>query len=167
MGQVTNGIAKVEFAPLGVDGTVGTVFAAVGLTNLDSASLAEEDGTTTDFNVEETDLPIFSRTAKGKTTLAFQVADPDLAAFAKLFGGTVTGTGATAVWDAPRTTFALEQSVKITPEVGFIITIPRGKVMAKMNSGLGKNSLLMIDITVDILLPTDEDTAPLIIGGVA
>lgn len=164
MGLFTHGINKIEFAPIGVDGTVGTVFTQIGLTNIDSASLATEDGTTTDFFSEEHDLPEFSYTSEGKVTLTFDLMDPNLDAFARLWGGTVTGTGSAAVWERPRTITPLEQSVKITPKTGLVSTFPRMKIMPRLNSNLGKNSLFMISITCDILMPMDEDTAPMILG---
>lgn len=165
MGQITNGIDKIEVGETGANGTMGSVLDVLGYTNIDSASMTEADGTTTDFNVEELDTPLYSRTTPGKITLTFQVADPNLVAFQKVFGGTITGTGSAAVWNAPQSRPDKEWSVKITPKVGFVIQVPRAKLTPKMNMNLGKNNLSMIEITLEVLTPQDSATAPIALGG--
>lgn len=166
MGQITNGTAKIEVGPTGANGTMGSVLDTLGFTNLDSVSITEADGTTTDFNVEELDTPLYSRTTPGKITLNFQVADPNLNAFQKTFGGTITGSGSAAVWNAPQTRPDVEWSTKFTPKIGYFIQVPRSKLTPKLTMNLGKNNLSMISITLEVLTPQDSATAPISIGGI-
>lgn len=164
MGQVTNGVDKIEVGALGANGTMGTSLAVLGYTNIDSASLAEEDPTITDFKVEELDTPIYSSEVPGKKTLTFQIADPDLNTYVAVFGGTITGSGANQQWEAPDQKLRKEVSIKITPKVGYVISIPRAVMRGKFNGQLSKNSLQMIDIVADVLQPEDANTPPMIIG---
>ena len=166
MGQITNGIDKIEVGIPGANGTMASVLDVLGYTNIDSASLQEADGNTTDFNVEELDTPLFSRTTPGKITMVFQIADPNLVAFQKVFGGTISGSGASAQWLAPKVRPVKQWSVKITPQIGYIIEVPYAKLTPKMNMDLGKNRLAMIEIELEVLTPQDQATAPITIGGV-
>lgn len=166
MGQITNGIDKIEVGLTGPNGTMGAVLDVLGYTNIDSASIAEADGTTTDFNVEELDTPLFSRTTPGKITMTFQVADPNLVAFQKVFGGVISGVGDAATWEAPKVRPQLEWSVKVTPQIGYVIQVPRAKLTPKLNMNLGKNNLAQIEVVLEVLTPQDSGTAPIIIGGV-
>lgn len=167
MGQITNGIDLIEIGDTGTDGAMATSLRVLGHTNIDSASITEADGTVTDFLVEELDTPIYSTNVPGKKTMTFQVADPDLEAFQEVFGGTITGTGDAAVWNAPQTIPRREISIKITPKIGYIIQIPRAILMPRLSADLGKNRLVMIEVTADILNPQDTDIAPIMFGGVA
>lgn len=149
MGQITNGIDKIEIAEVGQ-----TNWRVLGYTNIDSAELLEEDGTTTDFNVEELDDPLFTRFVPGKKTLTFQIADPDLNTFKEVFGGNISGVGNAAVWEAPTHRVTKEYAVRITPQIGYVMEMPRVVLKPKMNFQLGKNRISMIDISADILKPT-------------
>lgn len=164
MGQVTNGVDKIEVGAVGAGGTMGTSLAVLGYTNIDSANFTEEDPTITDFKVEELDEPIYSSEQPGKKQLTFQIADPDLNTYQEVFGGTITGSGASAVWNAPDQKVRKEVSVLITPKVGYTVSIPRGVMRGKFNGALSKNALQMIDITIDVLQPEDVNTSPIIIG---
>lgn len=161
MGQITNGIDKVE-----VSFDQGTTWEVLGNTNIDSFNFVEEEGTTNDFNVEEQDDPIFSRTIPGKKTATFQIADPDLECYQKVFGGTITGTGATAVWEAPRARTPKEVTVRVTPQVGYTLTVNRALLKPRLNNNLGKNKISMIDISMDVLTPTDPLIPPYTVGTV-
>lgn len=166
MSQVTNGLAKIEISPVGAGGTVGTSWEVLGYTNIDSATITEEEGTTVDFPVEEIDTPILSRIIPGKTNINFQVADPSLDAFLDMCGGSLTGSGPTLQWNAPRIKPHKEFSIRITPQVGYILTFPRVVANARLNAPIGKNSILTLDVSASVLVPLDPSTPPTIIGGV-
>lgn len=166
MGQITNGLAKIEIGPVGPNGSMGSVLQVLGKTNIDSLTLAQDDGTTTDFNVEEQDDPIFTRKVPGKVTVAFQVSDPVIETFLAVFGGTITGSGPARQWNAPAAAPIKEVSIKITPEIGYMTSLPRAVLTAKLNFNVGKNNLMMIDVSADVLTPQDGVTPKVIVGGV-
>jgi len=160
MGQVTNGIDKIEITEVGTNN-----WRTLGYTNIDSASITEEEGTTTDFNVEELDKPLFSRFIPGKTTLNFDIADPNLQAFQEVFGGTIVGVGDAAKWQAPRNYVQKEFAVRVTPQIGYIMLFNRMLFKPLKNIALGKNNLAMITVNADMLEPANVNTPAFEIGG--
>lgn len=154
MGQANNGIDKIELGAIAVDGGMGTTLASLGLTTEDSVSFNFEDPTKTEYPVEETDTPFFTSVKAGKKSVTFTLANPDAAALVKVFGGTTTGTGAATVYKAPLVSPVIEQSLKITAKIGFGFNFPRVLVTAKFTDGLGRNKLLGVTITCDVLQPT-------------
>jgi hypothetical protein len=158
MGQVTNGLDKIEIADIG-----GSNWQTLGYTNIDSATAVEEDGTVTDFPVEETDTPVFTRTIPGKLLINFQVADPDLTTYERTFGGNVVGVGSAAVWHAPAARLQREVQLRITPKIGYIFYFAKVTLVPKFNAALGKNNLAMIDIECTVLTPGSG--APWTVGG--
>lgn len=144
---------------------MGTDFADIGNILLGSFTGTREDGTTTDFNAEQRTSPIWTRKTKGKLTLTFQLMDPDLNAFKEYFGGEIVGSGSGAIWYPPLDAFIKESSFQIIPDVGYILNYPRLLFTPKENFTLGKDSLLMIDITADVLMPSDGITPEYFLGG--
>lgn len=160
MGQITNGIDKIEIAEVGTEN-----WRTLGYTSIDTASINEEDGNTQDFNVEELDTPLFSRFTPGKTTISFQVADPALATFVEVFGGTISGVGTNAQWSAPAAYIQKEFRVRVTPKIGYVMLFNRMLFKPLKSFPLGKNNLTTITVNADMLQPTDGVTAAFIIGG--
>lgn len=154
MGQANNGIEKIELGAIAADGGMGTVLASLGFTEEDSVKLVFEDAEKKEYFAEETDSAWFVSTKAGKKRVEFTVANPDTATLVAVFGGTVTGTGATAVYKAPAVMPVIEQSLKITPKIGLGFNFPRVLVTAKFTDSLGRNSLLGISVTCEILQPT-------------
>ena len=159
MGQINNGINKIEIGAKGVADAMGTTLAALGFTTEDSFKVNQSDAETTDFFVEETDLPIFTTTKAGEFTFTFTVANPDADTLVKVFGGSTTGTGATAVYTAPLVVPVIEQSVKVTPKIGMGFNVPRALITAKFTDSMGRNALLGVEVTVKVLAPSGG-TAP-------
>lgn len=160
MGQITNGIDKIEIAEVGTEN-----WRVLGYTSIDTASINEEDGNTTDFNVEELDTPLFSRFTPGKTNISFQVADPSLATFVEVFGGTIDGVGTAATWSAPAAYVQKEFRVRVTPKIGYVMLFNRMLFKPLKTFPLGKNQLTTITVNADMLQPTDGVTAAFVIGG--
>ena len=157
--KYTYGLEKIEFAPILGDGGIGTTWTQYGLTAEDTFSMAEEDPTTTDLYVEESDTPVVSIVKEGKTTITFNIADPDIETLYNLKGGTTSGSAPNRIWEKADTLPTLELSVKITPKEGFTaIRIPRASVSAKLNSTLSKKTLLVLEVTCTILTPTKSGT---------
>lgn len=149
------GLEKIEFAPILGDGGIGTTWTQYGLTAEDSFTMAEEDPAVTDMKVEEFDAPVVTISTEGKTTITFSVADPDIETLFNLKGGTITGTSPSRVWGKADTLPTIEMSVKITPKEGFTaIRVPRASISAKINSTLNKKSLMVIEVTCTVLVPT-------------
>lgn len=155
MGQVTNGLQKIEVSEIGVDN-----WRVLGNTNIDSATASEEEGTTTDFNVEEFDDPLHSRYVPGKTVIAFQIADPNLQSFLECFGGQIIGTGDAAVYHAPSKRPQKIFKIRFTPEIGYGFQFNKTLFKPRFNGAFGKNNLVMIDVSADILNPNDGVTPP-------
>lgn len=154
MAQINNGISKVEFAPIAADGGAGTAFFTLGLTKEDSFQWNFEDDEVLEFPVEEQDTPITLPGKKGKKGFTFTVENPDEDTFVKAFGGTVTGTGATAVFKFPTVAPTIELTAKVSPKIGTGFLMPRVLLAAKLTPEMGRNSLLGVEVTCTVLQPT-------------
>jgi hypothetical protein len=150
----TIGLSSIQIGDIAADGGMGTDLAALGLTYQDTCKFTQEDPETTDLYAEEVDDPVFSISRGGKTTFAFSIMNPELTTLQSLLGGTVTGTGDSAKWNAPDTIPMIEKSVKITPQQGLAFEIPRLKIVAKINSEFSKKGLLLIEVAGTVLQPT-------------
>ena len=150
--KVTNGIAKIEFAPLAADGGPGTVFATFGLTSQGTPKITEEDPKVTEFYAEEFDDPIDISVQKGKREFDFAVMCAQAADMVKVLGGTVSA-GPPAAWSAPDNFPLIEGSIKITPRQGQVITVNRGSLRAKINHDLSKTGQLLLDVKIQVLQP--------------
>lgn len=159
---ITLGLSKIEFGDVDTGGGMGTTLAALGYTFEDTCKMSQDDPTVTDFRAEEVDDPIESITTKGKVNFTFSLMNPGLDALVALLGGAKTGTAPDEQWEAPSQATQIEQSVKITPQKGLVFEIARGKVQGKLNGEFSKSGLMMVDVTVTPLIPTDGTTAPIV-----
>jgi hypothetical protein len=146
---VTLGLSKIEVGAIAGDGGMATTLAPLGYTYQDTAQMQQEDGTTTDFIVEELDTPLASITQPGKLSFNFSIADPDVGTLQKIFGG----TAAADTWSAPDASPELELSVRITPKQGLMFEIPRAKIAAKFNGSFSKTSLFLVEVSCSVLQP--------------
>ena len=156
-GLITVGLAKIEVGAIAVDGGMGTTLAPLGLTEEGSFSINQDDPTETEFAVEELETPIHIQTKAGKIALNFTISDPNEDTLVAVFGGTKTGTGSSAVYEWPMTPVSIEKSIKVTPQQGAGLNIPRAKITAKFASELGRGALLRVEVTGTILQPTKAD----------
>lgn len=162
--QITRGLDEIALAPM-IDKGPGTVFAPLGLTDRDSpVTMLEEDPTSNDLFSHELDPAIDSMKTKGATQMLWTIVDPDLDTLVAVFGGSKTGTGATAVYNQPSQMLVKEQTLRITPKKGYIITPTRCNVYGKINGDFAAEGKLAIDMVADILAPYD-DTDPFIKWG--
>jgi len=162
----TRGTSKIEVAPLAGDKGVGTVWTDLGNISADStAQLLQGDPTTKEFFSITSDQPIEKDVTPGSLVLTLSVMDVTAANLERLIGGASTGTTeANKVWSAPLQATVIEQSVKITPKKGKIITIVRAQFSGKVNFSLQKDGLFLIDLIISVLLPEKANTAPYTIG---
>lgn len=160
----TLGLESIEIGDVAGDGGMGTTLAELGVTYRDTAELVQEDAESTEHFSEEFDEPVETIDTKGPTTVKWSIIDCTPATLAEVLGGEVTGSGATAKWEAPSTAENIEKSIKITPKVGMPISIPRAKINAKINYKLARTGILLVEITAKVLTPKKENTASIIIG---
>lgn len=154
MGQANNGIKSIKLGAIAVDGGMGTSLASLGYTEEDSAKINFEDAEKKEYFAEEVDTAWFQTLKAGKKTFEFTIANPDAATLVAVFGGTKTGTGSTTVYSAPAVMPTIEQSLEITPKIGLGFKFPRVLVSAKLTDSIGRNALLGVVVTCEVLQPT-------------
>lgn len=152
------GVSKIEVAPIAGDGGVGTVFAALGLTQEGTTKINFADPTTTDLMVEEFDTAADSIVTGGEKTIEFVIANPDEDTLVALMGGTKAGTAGTTTYTAPASYAIIERSVKITPKKGMGFIFPRVLITARPTSDLGKTTWMGVTVTGKVLAPTKAGT---------
>lgn len=157
---ITLGLSSILVGAVANDGGAGTTLAALGLTYQDSCKMTQDDPEVNEFFAEEYEDPIVRKQKKGKTTFSFQLMNADAEALAAVFGGTVTGT-TPKVWNSPTVSPTIEKTVKITPQEGLTITIPRGSLTAKINAEFSRKGLFLIDVMVVPLTPTKAGVSPM------
>ena len=157
---ITLGLTKIEIGDILPDGSMGTTLTQIGYTDRDSCVFSSEDPEETEIEVEEVDDPIDIITRGGKKTLTFTLADPDETALALLMGGTGVATTGQESYTAPDTFPIIEQSIKVTPNRGLILSIPRARIVAKWNGTFSKTSQLKIDVVATVMTPTKSGLAP-------
>ena len=151
--MITLGLSAINVGDVASDGGMGTVLSPLGKTYRDSCKITQEDGEEIELNSEESDDPEYVIQRAGKIKVDFSVMNPEIATLQKMLGGTVTGVGAAAVWEAPESMPEVEQSIEITPKIGLKITIPRLKMNCKIDwSNVGTTPLL-ISVSGTVLVP--------------
>ncbi|MEX6691258.1 hypothetical protein QTN47_27360 [Danxiaibacter flavus] len=150
------GLEYIKMGNVAPDGGMGTSLTTLGGIVEGTPILEVPEGTTTDFNIEDSDEPYYSVTVPGKKTLKLSVYDIDVYILQKLWGGTVI-PGATQTdpptWQAPASQPQIEQSVEIKHRLGGVIKIARGKVVTTSQLKFQKNGLGQLDLTITILAP--------------
>ncbi|WP_407483356.1 hypothetical protein [Elizabethkingia anophelis] len=154
--NITIGLAHIKLGAIGTDGAMGTTLSALGDTTKDTCKINFEDPEKKEFFVEEYDDPIHVEYTQGKINIVFQIANPDLDTVVKTFGGKVTGTGATAVYEAPDQYITIEQSMEVKPKKGLGFKFTRVSLAAKFTSDFGKENLFGIEVTATVMRPTKE-----------
>lgn len=160
MAKYTIGISAITLGAIAGDGGPGTSLASLGQTYQDSCKLTQEDPEVTEFFSEEEEAAVYSKSKGGKITLTFQIMNADTATLVALFGGTATGTSPNKTWNRPATTPTIEQTVKVVPQDGMSLVIPRGSVIAKLNGEYSRKGLFLIDVIVTALTPTKSGVGP-------
>lgn len=157
-------VSAIEIGSIAADGGVATTFESVGTIYKGTANLEQSEPEDIEHECEELDDPIEVLPGSKKTTIAFGITDFTPANLVKLLGGTVTGEGDEAKWEAPATSDVIEKSVKITPKKGKPITIVRMSLKARITYQLAKEGIAQVLVTGSMLTPTKAATAPLTIG---
>ena len=145
------GVSQILFGDIAQDGGMGSDLAAVGYTNQDSCTVTMDDPDITEFYAEEVDVPVITKSKKGKVTVTLSIMNPDVEVLAEFLGGSADTTNNT--WSNGTTYENIEKSCRIIPDQGFIFDFPRLKIDAKINGSLNNSSLLTLDITGTVLQP--------------
>jgi hypothetical protein len=153
MDVYTLGLSKIEIGDIKEDGDMGETLTVWGQTLQGTCNVSQEDPETNDFYAEELDDPAVSISRRGKTTLAFSIMNPDLEVLQKSFGGTITGEGSAAKWNAPAQLAVIEKSVRVTPQMGLIWQFPRMKINAKINGQFSRENIFAIEVSGLALQP--------------
>jgi hypothetical protein len=149
------------FGAIAQDGGMSHNLAAVGYTNQDSCSITMDDPAVTEFYAEEVDMPVITKSKKGKVNVALSIMNPSVETLAMFLGGTADTSNET--WTNGTTYENIELSMRIIPDQGFIFDMPRVKIDAKINGELNNSSLMTLDITGVLLQPEKEGEGNLIL----
>lgn len=154
MAQKSIGLSLLRLGAVGATGGMGATLTALGATVADTAVITTEEGSTTDFNIEESDSPFYSfLSTPGKVVFNWSTYDVDTSTLQRFFGGAAPA-GTPAVWEMPDTIPTLEQSIEITTKDLWKIEIVRASVLARLQWAFQKTKLAQIDFTATVLQPT-------------
>lgn len=149
---VTIGINSIKLQELDSAGAdVGTPI-ELGQTREDSFNLTKEDGTTVEVRVEETDDPIYSKTAKGTYSVTWNSPNCDPESLAKVTGGKWTELDG---YSAPSKAVVKDYRVIVTVEDGYNLTLNRVSIRADFSGNLGRNNPLELVVNGNVLAPQD------------
>ncbi|OLY92508.1 hypothetical protein SAMN05444008_102372 [Cnuella takakiae] len=157
MANYSQGLAKVELAPLAGDGGLGTAFTELGSTSIGSMSIANEQGETTDIFVEEKTDPVISNRTSGAMRVNWEILDVAPDTLVKLFGGTKTGTGTIAdpyVYTLPDKIEAKDWTVRLTDSTGIKLLFARLNVFPAFNWVMTKADAGKVTLSGTVLTPT-------------
>lgn len=150
----TMGVSKILFGTIANDGGMSTNLAEVGYTNQDSCTVEMEDPDVTEFYAEEVDVPVITKSKKGKINVNLSIMNPSVEILAMFLGGTADTSAKT--WANGTTYENIELSCRIIPDQGFIFDMPRLKIDAKFGGSLNNSSLATLDIAGVLLQPEKE-----------
>ncbi|MDR7818705.1 hypothetical protein RIU47_08815 [Riemerella anatipestifer] len=154
--KVNIGLASIKIGEIASDGGMGTSLEQIGVTNQGSCKINFEDAEKKEFFVEEYDDPFHVEYTQGKINIQYQIANPDIDTIVKVFGGSKSGSGPSEVYKAPNQSVTIERSMEMTPKKGLGFKFPRVSITAKFTPDIGKENLLMLDITASVLRPTKD-----------
>lgn len=157
----TMGVSQILFGAIAQDGGMSQNLAAVGYTSQDSCSITMDDPDVTEFYAEEVDMPVITKSKKGKVNVALSIMNPSVETLAMFLGGTADTSNET--WTNGTTYENIELSMRIIPDQGFVFDMPRVKIDAKINGELNNSSLMTLDITGVLLQPEKEGEGNLIL----
>lgn len=152
MGQINLGIKKIEFATIPQDGD----YPSGGWTNLgytveDSTTLTMEDGNTTEYMVEELDVPLDTTTSGGRMYVTFTIADPTAETLVAVMGGKVDQVSGNYI--SPDKKETIEKAMRITPMKGMGFLAARVGIKARFTTNMGKNNYLGVEVEAEFKKP--------------
>lgn len=156
--------AKIKHLKLGAiasDGGMGTSLTQIYATEKGSVSLKETDAQTKKFEINESDYPYDMITTELATIEVegntYEITPANLQL---LKGGTLAGgSGSPQTWK-PGASVELEVSAEIETVSGFKISIPRMKLIGKMDFTFSNEELLKLSFKLEMLQPKKAGEAP-------
>lgn len=160
---VAIGMSKLYMGPIAGDGGMGTGLTLVSYAVIDTPVFTTSEGTKTDFEIEDSDTPYYSKTAPGPTTFAASFYGLSAAVLSQFFGG-VAVIGATSAdpdtWEAPAQLPTYERSIAVQHTQGGHLEIVRASISATLEWAFQKNNLPRINMVATVLTPTKVNQWP-------
>lgn len=157
MSAVVIGLKNLYIGAIAGDGGLGTSLDPVLYSVIDTPVFNIPEGETTDFPIEESDTPYFSKSTPGVPTFTLSIYGLSAAVLAKHFGGTAV-VGATSAdpdtWEAPAQIPTFERSMVAEHTQGGYLAITRASITATIDWNFQKNKLPQINIVAKVLTPT-------------
>lgn len=161
MGLISLGLSEIQVGEIASDGGCATTFTKIGKTYQNTCKLQQDNAEVTEHYEEGQSAPEVRKKRKKVPVLKFSIMDPDTTFLKSYLGGSVTGTGDTAVWSWSDVDEDIELSVRAIPEVGLVYTIPRADIEAVLNAEMSAQGINLVDFTVTPLKPKKANVATL------
>jgi hypothetical protein len=155
------GITSIKIGAIAGDGGMGTSLTSLGSTFEGTVNFEQDDAAVTEFYSEEADDPIYQSKKAGLKKFNWAIVDWTPENMVRGFGGTVTGSGESAVWHSPSTLPTVEMSVEIITTSLTKYEITRASLVAKISASLGRSSMGQMPIVATVLAPTKVGEAAL------
>lgn len=156
MSLISLGLSEIQVGAIAEDGGEATAYTKIGKTYQNTCKLQQDTADVTEHYEEGQAAPEVRKKKKKVPVLTFSIMDPDVTFLKEYLGGTVTGTGDTAVWSWSDTDEGIVASIRAIPEVGLVYTIPRADIEAVLNADMSSQGINLVDFTVTPLKPTKE-----------
>ncbi|WP_149913496.1 hypothetical protein [Sphingobacterium cavernae] len=151
-----------------VDGGAGTVLTSPGKVLEDTVELTPSDSTKTAFTAQGDSDPFVLSVKKGIREGQFDLGTLDPEVIADLAGGTVTGSGANKVYNAPTGNPApIYKTLKIIDEQNVAWLFPRVLIDADIIGRWRNGELNVLRVKFTVMQPTKTGIAPLMYGNPA
>ena len=154
MSLISLGLSEIQVGKIAEDGGEASTYAKIGKTYQNTCKLQQETADVTEHYEEGQAAPEVRKKKKKVPVLTFSIMDPDVTFLKEYLGGTVDGSGDTAVWSWSDTDEDIVASIRAIPEVGLVYTIPRADIEAVLNADMSSQGINLVDFTVTPLKPT-------------
>ncbi len=154
MSLISLGLSEIQVGKIAADGGEATSYTKIGKTYQNTCKLQQEKADVTEHYEEGQAAPEVRKKKKKVPVLTFSIMDPDVNFLKEYLGGSVSGTGESAVWSWSDTDVDVEASIRVIPEVGLVYTIPRADIEAVLNADMSSQGINLVDFTVTPLKPT-------------
>jgi hypothetical protein len=153
--DVAIGLKSLYMGALQSDGDISNTFELVSNAVIDTPLLTIAEGTKTDFEIEDSDDPYYSKTIPGAKTFAASFYGISAAMLAKFFGGVASIGPASGndTWEAPAQFPTYERSIIAEHSQGGHLIVARASVSATADWAFQKNNLPKINIVATVLSP--------------
>jgi hypothetical protein len=159
---VAIGLKNLYIGDIAGDGGLGEDLEAVAYSVIDTPVFNIPEGEKTDFPIEESDTPYYSKTTPGVPVFTLSIYGLSAAVLAKHFGG-VAVVGATTAdpdtWEAPAQIPTFERSIVAEHSQGGYLWIVRAAITATIDWNFQKNNLPQINLSCTVLEPTKANQA--------